>query len=80
MISSLTNDRGDSSGPTRTKMNKPASAFWAVSATGMLQQLGASREGLSSGEARQRLIATIVALYIVSAELVKAVFYKAVNS
>jgi hypothetical protein len=45
MISSLTNDRGDSSGPTRTKMNKPASAFWAVSATGMLQQLGASREG-----------------------------------
>jgi P-type Mg2+ transporter len=36
-------------------MNKPASAFWAVSVTGMLQQLGASREGLSSGEARQRL-------------------------
>jgi P-type Mg2+ transporter len=55
MISPLTNDRGDSSGPTRTKMNKPASAFWAVSVTGMLQQLGASREGLSSGEARQRL-------------------------
>jgi P-type Mg2+ transporter len=36
-------------------MNRPASAFWAVSATEMLQQLGASREGLSSGEAKQRL-------------------------
>ncbi len=36
-------------------MNQPASAFWCVPATGMLQQLGATREGLGGEEARQRL-------------------------
>jgi P-type Mg2+ transporter len=36
-------------------MNQPASAFWCVPATGMLQQLGAAREGLGGEEARQRL-------------------------
>jgi P-type Mg2+ transporter len=37
-------------------MNQPASAFWCVSATEMLQQLGTTREGLSDEEARRRLI------------------------
>jgi P-type Mg2+ transporter len=36
-------------------MNQLPSAYWSVSATGMLQQLGATREGLVGEEARQRL-------------------------
>ncbi len=36
-------------------MNQPPSAFWSISANGMLQQLGAAREGLGGGEAKQRL-------------------------
>jgi Mg2+-importing ATPase len=36
-------------------MNQPPSAFWSVSANGMLQQLGAAREGLDGEEAKQRL-------------------------
>jgi hypothetical protein len=36
-------------------MNQIPSAFWSISATGMLQQLGAAREGLGGKEARQRL-------------------------
>src|SRR5258708_39186789 len=36
-------------------MNQPPSAFWSVSANGMLQQLGAAREGLGGEEAKQRL-------------------------
>jgi Mg2+-importing ATPase len=36
-------------------MNQLPSAFWSVSATEMLQQLGTAREGLSGEEARQRL-------------------------
>ena len=36
-------------------MNQPPSAFWSVPANGMLQQLGAAREGLDGEEAKQRL-------------------------
>ena len=36
-------------------MNQPPSAFWSVSASDILQQLGTSKEGLSSEEATQRL-------------------------
>jgi P-type Mg2+ transporter len=35
-------------------MNEPV-AFWSVPASGMLEQLGATREGLSDAEARERL-------------------------
>jgi len=37
-------------------MNQPPSAYWSVSATEMLQQLGATGEGLAGEEARQRLV------------------------
>src|ERR1035437_1570241 len=37
-------------------MNQLPSAFWSVSATEMLQLLGTAKEGLSSGEAGQRLV------------------------
>jgi P-type Mg2+ transporter len=37
-------------------MNQLPSAFWSVSASEMLQQLGASREGLRGEEALQRLV------------------------
>src|SRR5258708_31426437 len=36
-------------------VNQGPSAFWSVSANGMLQQLGAAREGLDGEEAKQRL-------------------------
>ena len=36
-------------------MNQPPSAFWSISAAEMLQQLGATGEGLAGEEARQRL-------------------------
>ena len=36
-------------------MNQLPSAFWCVSVTEMLRHLGMAKEGLSSGEARQRL-------------------------
>jgi Mg2+-importing ATPase len=36
-------------------MNSLPSAFWCVSASEMLQQLGTAKEGLSSKEATQRL-------------------------
>src|SRR5258708_15678870 len=36
-------------------VNQAASAFWSVSANGMLQQLGAAREGLDGEDAKQRL-------------------------
>src|SRR5450755_3349765 len=38
-----------------TAMNQPPSAFWSVSASDVLQQLGTSKEGLSSEDAMQRL-------------------------
>ena len=37
-------------------MNQPPSAYWSVSATEMLRQLGATEEGLAGEEARQRLL------------------------
>ena len=36
-------------------MNQPPSSFWSISAAEMLQQLGATGEGLAGEEARQRL-------------------------
>jgi P-type Mg2+ transporter len=36
-------------------MNPHVLAFWSVSATDMLQQLHATKEGLTGAEARQRL-------------------------
>src|SRR5450759_3755798 len=36
-------------------MNQPPSAFWSISAAEMLQQLGATGEGLVGEDARQRL-------------------------
>jgi len=35
-------------------MNKPL-AFWSLSTTEMLQQLQTAKEGLTAGEARERL-------------------------
>ena len=37
-------------------MNQPPLAYWSASATEMLQQLGATGEGLAGEEARQRLV------------------------
>ena len=36
-------------------MNRPPPAFWSVPATDLLRQLGATPQGLTSTEARQRL-------------------------
>ena len=60
-------------------MNQLPPAFWSLSATEMLERLQTAKEGLTGGEAGQRLMGIIILVYIITMEMTKAIFYKKVK-